>query len=151
YTVLNRPTKISLLSSYQTLSESWNVSEEEFLLFDTETITPDGEEERILKGRTDDSTFFRENVESIWLGKLETDNLHKNFAYSKIQNNKNLDEITKIGATLTLSTLNLNLYLFQKVKVLFSAKKLTPTHEEQFFKRLSGDWLIIGMEIKFDG
>lgn len=151
YTILNRSTKISLLNSYKTLSKTWNVSEKEFLLFDIETITPDGEKEIILKGRTDDSTFFRENVEAIWLGKLETDNSHKNFAYSKVQNNKNLDEITKIGATLTLSTPNLNLYLFQKVKVLFSAKKLTPTHEEQFFKRLSGDWLIIGMEIKFDG
>jgi len=151
YNINNKSTKVSITNSYKTLSKTWNVNNKEFLLFDIETITPDGKNDIILKGSMEDPTFFNENVEAIWLGKLETDNSHLNFNYSTIQNSRNLDEITKIGATLTLSSPNLNLYLFQKVKVLFSAKKLTPTHEEQFFKRLSGDWLIIGMEIKFDG
>ena len=150
FNIVNKSTKISIMNSYKKLSKSWNSLDKEFLLFDVESISPSGEKEIILKGRPDDTLFFKENVDGVWLGKQDKDNCHLNFNYSTLQNSINLDEIAKIGASLTLSTPNLNLYQYQKVKILFSVDKLTPTHEEQFFKRLSGDWLIVGIDFRYD-
>jgi len=149
YKILNNSTRISIFNSYRTRSESWNYAEKEFNQFDIETITPEGDDVILLKGRPEDSLFFRENSNTIWTGKGDTDNTHPNYNYSTLQNKLNLDELSKIGATLTLSTANLNLYLFQKIKVIFSVKKQTPTNEEQFMVRLSGDWMIVGIELRY--
>lgn len=149
YSILNNSTKISIFNSYRTRSQSWNYVEKEVCQFDIETITPDGKDLILLKGRSDDSFFFRENVDRVWLGKRDSDNSHVNYNYSELQNRLNLEELAKIGARLTLPTPNLNLYLFQKVKVIFSVKKLTPTNEEQFMPRLTGDWLIVGIELNY--
>lgn len=149
FSIINNSTKISIFNSYRTRTQYWNFIEKEVCEFDIETITPEGKDIILLKGRADDTVFFRENVDRVWLGKRDSDNSHVNYNYSELQNKLNLEELGKIGAKLTLASPNLNLYLFQKVKVIFSVKKLTPTNEEQFMARLTGDWLIVGIELNY--
>ena len=50
-----------------------------------------------------------------------------------------------------LSNPNFNLYKFQKVPVIFSVDKQTPSNTDQFLKRLTGDWLISDIEFIYDG
>jgi len=38
----------------------------------------------------------------------------------------------------------------KKITVLFSARKRTPTHKEQFYKRLTGEWLITDIEFLYE-
>lgn len=151
FEIINKSTKISLENSYRVSSKIYNSNQKEFLMFDLETQTSDGDKSIILKGRPTDQSFFKENVDGIWLGKQDTDNSHSNYNYSEIQNRINLDEITKIGAILTLSNPNFNLYKFQKITIIFSVDKQTPSNTDQFLKRITGDWLISDIEFNFNG
>lgn len=151
FEIINRSTKISLDNSYKINSKIYNSNQKEILIFDLESQTSDGEKSIILKGRPDDQSFFKDNVNNIWLGKQDIDNAHLNYNYSEIQNRINLDEITKIAAILTISNPNFNLYKFQKVPVIFSVDKQTPSNTDQFLKRITGDWFITDIEFNYDG
>jgi len=151
FEILNNSTKISLDNAYRINSKIYNSNQKEILIFELESQTSDGEKSIILKGKPDDQSFFKENVNNIWLGKQDIDNVHSNYNYSEIQNRINLDEITKIGAVLTLSNPNFNLNKFQKIPVIFSIDKQTPSNTNQFLKRLTGDWFITDIEFNYDG
>lgn len=151
FELLNKSTKISIDNSYRINSKIYNSNQKEILIFELESQTSEGDKSIILKGRPDDQSFFKENVSNIWLGKQDVDNVHSNYNYSQIQNKINLDEITKIGAVLTLSNPNFNLYRFQKVPVIFSVDKQTPSNTNQFLKRITGDWFVTDIEYNYDG
>lgn len=151
YEIINKSTRVSIQNSYSTKSVSYNSLNKEILQFDVRSMTSDGKKTILLKGNpNDNSDFFKENINHIWLGKEDFDNSHKNYNYSKLQNRINLNEISKIGSVLTIPSPNFNLYKFQKITVLFSARKRTPTHKEQFYKRLTGEWLITDIEFLYE-
>ncbi len=151
FEIINKSTKISLENAYRINSKIYNSNQKEFLMFDLETQTSDGDKSIILKGKPTDQSFFKENTDGIWLGKQDTDNSHSNYNYSEIQNRINLDEMTKIGAILTIPNPNFNLYKFQKIPIIFSVDKQTPSNTDQLLKRITGDWLISDIEFNFDG
>ncbi len=152
YEIINKSTRVSIENSYRTKSVSYNLLDKEILQFNVMSITSNGKKTILLKGNpSDDSDFFNENSSHVWLGKEDFDNSHKNYNYSKIQNKINLNEISKVGSVLTITSPNFNLYKFQKITVIFSARKKTPTHQEQFFKRLTGEWLITDIEFLLEG
>lgn len=156
YEISNKSTEVSLKKAYMTRSKYYNNLTKELLVFDMDASTSDGSKSIILKARPGDDKFFKDNVTSVWLGKQDifsddgSGNVHKNYNYSIVQNRQNLDNITKISCKITLPTPNFNLYIYQKTPLIFSVKKKTPTHQEQFFKRLSGDWLITNIDYGFD-
>ncbi len=157
YEIINKSTKVSLQKAYLNRSKIYDSNKKELLIFDIDSLTSDGNKSIIMKGGPGDDKFFEDNVTSIWLGKQDmfsddgSGNSHKNYNYSFVQNKQNLDDITKIAAKLTFTNPNLNLYKYQKIPVLFSSQKRSPTHEEQFYKRLSGNWIITDIEYNFDG
>jgi len=156
FDIVNKSTKISLEKAYRTRTKYYDSIKKELLIFDVESQTSDGSKSIILKGAVNDEKFFEENTNNIYVGKFDLfddgkGNVHKNFNYSIPQNRQNLDDITKVSCVLKLPSNNFNLYVYQKIPIYFSPQKQTPTIQNEFYKRISGDWLITSIEFDYDG
>ncbi len=154
FEIVNKSTKVSLQKSYRTRSKYYDIINKELLIFDVESQTSDGSKSIILKSRPNDDKFFQENTNNVYLGKLDMfnegeGNMHKNYNYSIPQNRQNLDDITKVSAKLVLPNLNFNLYVYQKIQIFFTPHRQSST-EDPVYKRISGDWLITGIEFNYD-
>jgi hypothetical protein len=156
YEIINKSTKVSLEKSYRSRSKFYDSVKKELLVFDIESQTSDGSKTLILKGKPNDSTFFKENISTIWIGKQDfydegSGNVHKNYNYAIPQNRQNLDDLTKISCKITLPNCNYNLYLFQKILVAFTDIKPSPVNDQKFLKRFTGEWLITNIDFNYDG
>jgi hypothetical protein len=146
YKILNRSTKISINRGYTTEIRFYDRGEKGNLKFKVEPLTDKSGSKIQLRGQPKDNSFKNENLDYQWGGKLDSDNTHKNWLYSKVQNERNLFDLEKVGLELELPNPNFNLYRFQKVSVGISNQSATFT-QNHFNQRLSGEWLI--SEIKF--
>lgn len=151
YQVINRSTQISLNNAYITKNKYYNSLDKELLIFDTDSITPDGGKKIIMKGKPNDEEFYKENVNNIWTGKLDSENMHKNFNYSQVQNKINIRELNKIQIELHLPNANYNLYIYQKLYLALLADKPGVNHTTLHYKRLSGNWMITDIRYTFNG
>jgi hypothetical protein len=52
---------------------------------------------------------------------------------------------------MTLPSLNFNLYIFQKIPIIFQPQKTTPGTPNNVLKRLTGDWLITSIDFIYNG
>jgi predicted chitinase/LAS superfamily LD-carboxypeptidase LdcB len=155
YSVINQSTKLSIKKSYTTKTKFYDTSNKEILIFEIDALTSNGEKSVILKGKPGDSDIFKRNKNGVWMGKIEPydeglGNMHKNFNYTQIQNKENLNEISKIILNVSLPVPNYNLYKYQKITVyiLFDKPSLFGSLKHE---RLTGDWLIVDINIIFDG
>lgn len=146
YKILNNSTSVSLEKGYLNISKYYDSFKKEYLIFDIDSITSEGNTSIIMKGSPQDETFYKENVNSTYIGKLDPDNAHINYNYSYVHNSQNIDDLQKIGIKLTLPNPNYNLYRFQKVVLLITNQGKTPSANIKN-DRISGDWFIT--EIKF--
>jgi len=157
YIVTNKSTQISLNKAYLTKTKFYDSKSKELLIFDVDSITSEGDKTMILKGKPGEEDFFKDNVTNVWIGKLDkfeddgSGNAHSNFNYSLIQNEINIDEISKISIEITLPSPNYNLYIYQKVYLALLNQKPGANQESLRYKRLTGDWLITSIGIYFDG
>lgn len=157
YVVTNKSTQVSLNKAYLTKTKFYNSSAKELLIFDVDSITSEGDKTIILKGKPGDEDFFKQNVNNIWVGKLDkfeedgSGNSHLNFNYSLIQNQINIDEISKISIDITLPYPNFNLYIFQKVYLALINQKPGLFHKSLRYKRLTGNWMTTAISFIFDG
>jgi len=147
YKILNKSTSISISKGYKTVIKYYNNISKEYLPFTLDSITDDAKSKIILKGTPKDSSFANENLDYIYKGKLDPDNMHINYAYAQIHNDRNLVDLEKIGLEIEMQTPNFNIYKFQKILVLISnqAPNVQEGHTNQ---RLSGEWLIIDIKYK---
>lgn len=92
----------------------------------SEALTTPGAEENyiLLKGRKgDDGTLFdyREWSKASWLGKQSLTsnqgNVHENYAFSKILNHQNLEELKKTNLFIDLIGMNFYIYKYQRIPV----------------------------------
>jgi len=155
FEVNNKSTKVSIQKAYRTRSKFYDTKSKELLIFDVESQTSDGSKTLILKGAPNDTNFFKENTANIWIGKQDTwnegeGNVHKNYNYAVPQNRQNLDDITKISCKMLLPNLNFNLYVFQKIPIIFQTQRPTPGTPESVLRRLTGDWLITSIDFIYD-
>jgi hypothetical protein len=141
YTTKNNSTKKSLEIGYLTRTRYYDRVTKSFLVFDIDSSTSDGKSSLILKGKQNDSGFFNENIVTKFLGKLDTDNMHKNYNYAYTQNRINLDNLTKIVVDVTLSNPNYCLYKYMKVGIDVINPSATPT-EDLINYRYSGEYII---------
>jgi hypothetical protein len=141
YTTKNNSTKRSLEVGYLTRARYYDRVTKSFLVFDIDSSTSDGKSSLILKGKQGDADFFNENIVTKFLGKLDTDNMHKNYNYAYTQNRINLDNLTKIVVDVTLSNANFCLYKYMKVTIDIINPSATPT-EESINYRYSGEYII---------
>src|SRR5574343_73605 len=148
YKVLNNSTQISLTKGYLNKVKFYDILKKEFLIFDIDSITAQGDKTIILKSSPQDEEFFKENVSTTFTGRIDTDNMHKNYNYSYVQNSQNIDDLKKIGMEIVMPNPNFNFYRYQKVKLLLSNQTSTPS-QSVVIGRLSGDWLIIDIRFLF--
>lgn len=148
--VRNDSTSISLKKGYLSKVKFYEDVNKDFLVFDVDSITSEGTKTVILKGAPQDESYFKDNYSSVWMGKIDMDNSHKNFNYSVVQNRLNLDELVKISIDIELPNPNFNLYKFQKIYISFINTSQTPT-TGLIQERLKGDWLIIDVSFVFSG
>ncbi len=156
FDIINKSTKVSIEKAFRTRTKYYDSIKKELLIFDVESQTSDGSKSIILKGGINDEKYFKDNTSNIYVGKLDMfedgkGNVHKNYNYSISQNRQNLDDITKISCILTLPSNNYNLYVYQKIPIYYSPQKQTPTIQNDFYKRISGDWLITEIEFHNEG
>lgn len=146
YKIINKSTGISIQSGYKSIIKYYNHLSKEYLTFDLDSITDNSNSKIILKGAPKDMSFKNDNLNYIYKGKLDDDNMHINYSYAKVHNDRNLFDLEKIGLEVQMKTPNFNLYKFQKILVLISNQD-KGIQQEYYNQRLSGEWLII--DIKF--
>jgi hypothetical protein len=156
YEIFNKSTKVSIEKSYRSRTKFYDSNKKELLIFDIESQTSDGGKTIILKAKPNDSTFYKENSSSIWMGKQDiydegSGNVHKNYNYSIPQNRQNLDDLTKVSCKIKLPSANFNLYLFQKILLTFADNIPSPVNDQKYLKRFTGDWLITNIDFNYDG
>lgn len=157
YIVYNKSTQVSLNKAYITKTKFYDSNSKELLIFDVDSITSEGDKTIILKGKPGEEDFFSENISNIWVGKLDkfeddgSGNSHSNFNYSLIQNEINIDELSKISIVITLPTPNYNLYIYQKVYLSLINQKPGINHTTMRYKRLTGNWLVTSINYIFEG
>jgi hypothetical protein len=150
FTVINNATRISLTKGYLTKLKFYDELQKNFLVFDIDAITSPADEKILLRGAPQDETFFKENINLVYSGRLDMDNVHKNYYYAVVQNKINYMELSKIGIVLELPTPNYNLYKFQKIFLILSNQKTSPSRP-LMNTRLTGQWLISDIAFTFIG
>jgi predicted chitinase len=150
YRIINNSTLVSLREGYYTTVKYYDQLTKDFLVFDVDSITTKGNSKIVLKGAPQDEEFFKQNTNLIYTGKMDSDNTHKNYNYSYVQNMRNIVDLEKICLEINMATPNYNLYRFQKILLLISNQTPTPS-ADMINNRLSGEWMIISISFKFDG
>ena len=131
------------------------------VLLDTISTKGDKSDKIVMKGQPNDNNYGLDQEKNYFLGKNDTDNSHSNYLYAEQLNLHNIEFLQKIRMNVVLKNLNFGLYRFQPIKIeLYKLKELdadpnpVTTADVQQAKnkdkyklneRLSGDWLIIGI------
>ena len=142
FSARNDSTKKSIKDGSFTVTKTYDRINKMFQVFNVDSTTSDGSESIILKGGDNDSKYFKENAKHKFVGKLDTDNVHKNYNYSITQNRINLDTLNKIVLNVKIPNANYNLYKFQKVNVIITNDTETPSQTSKYNYRYSGDYII---------
>lgn len=120
-----------------------------------DTITDQNTDKIIFK-----SLNPKENIRKYNMGKQDHDNVHDNFLISKKQNDNNIDFLHVVKMNIILQSSNMNLYRMQYVElVLYELETIvnsmgTDTNKTDSYRineRLSGSWLITGINYIYDG
>jgi hypothetical protein len=166
YTIDNTTTNINLIYGYSHYIEQFNKSDNKFNSFLLDSISETGQDKKIvMKGQPGDKNgLYTEHVQRTWTGKIDLDNVHKNYNYADIQNRNNLKFIQKLKMTIRLNKVNYNLYRFQKVNVeLYNLANMGDTqknnqnlenektndYDDKIINKLSGEWLITAIRFNF--
>ena len=149
YRIINNSTQVSLTSGYKNIIKYYDELQKDFLIFNIDSLTSQTGNNIILKSAPQDNNFYDLNINTYYLGKFDSDNVHKNFNFAFAQNDKNLFDLQKIVLEINMKNPNYAIYKYQKIKLFIS--NLTPTPTANLFNnRLSGDWLITDIEFTFE-
>jgi hypothetical protein len=136
------------------------------LLIDTISTAGSDKSAIVLKQRNDDVNT-PENIQQkkkYFMGKVDTDNAHKNILYAQKQNENNILSLQKVKMNVVMPNPNFSLYRFQPVDLVLydltdmETKKGKDDHsvdqvyanENKINNRLSGKWLITGINWVMD-
>ena len=138
----NNSSTINLTEGIRTKTKFYDKVKKMFLIFDVDGTTSDGSKSLILKGDENDKKSFDNSILTSYSGKIDTDNVHKNYNYSKTQNRKNLRELEKIKLDVELSNSNYSIYLYQKIDVKFINPVASAINQDQINWRKSGEYIV---------
>lgn len=150
FKIRNDSMKKSLKEGYLTINKSYDRINKQFLIFNVDSTTSDGNENIILKGGSDEN-FYKNNIKTVFTGKLDSDNTHKNYNYAKTQNKINIVNLNKVCINAKLPNANFNLYKFQKIHVDIINDTTTPTETKDINYRYSGEYIIADIEYIWSG
>jgi len=150
YDTKNESMSRAIKNGFISRTRYYDILEKNHLMFNIDSLTDDGDDVILLRGKSNDEEYYKKNVSNSYLGKIDTDNVHKNYAYSLVQNKLNLSNITKISMDLNLPNLNWSIYRYQKIRINMVPNSSTPVKDDVMWK-LTGEWLIIGLNYLWKG
>lgn len=123
YSLKNQSGKAVRANGYKrTLNYFENDSEDKLVSFEIEPLTSDRlkDIEEPLKGRRGEERYKHE-VKNKYMGRVDVDlntsNTHLNYAYARIHNKQNMDELRKLVLEVELGGYNPSLHRYQKIPV----------------------------------
>lgn len=135
------------------------------ILLDTISSKGDNSDKIVLKGQPQNNNYGIDQQKNYFLGKIDTDNSHKNYLYAEQSNMHNIKFIQNISMTVILRNINFHLYRFQQVRInIYKLKQLgsdvnpvtsadiessKDVDKYKLNERLSGDWLIVGINYTY--
>jgi len=177
YDLLNRSTAINLEIGYLYYMSYFDTDGNTLYKLILDNISTPGKDNNsiVMKGGIGEiSEMQKYSADGEYIGKIDTDNVHKYFLYSLKHNENNLKFLQKVKLKITINKANFNLYRFQKIKVNFyktsqideddvTVQKTIPvsekdvnekagviSEEDKLNQRLSGDWLITSINYTFN-
>jgi hypothetical protein len=172
FNIVNESTNVNLDIGYFGEIRYYKKIEKEMNIFNTDTISYAGQNNDtiVLKSNSDISTENLNNFGGahVYYGTIDTDNMHENYHYASMQNDRNVSFFQKVKMKIILPQPNFNLYRFQMILVkLYKMQEMDTKerhtnlndiegnagkniYEDKLNKRLSGDWMITGINYKYD-
>jgi len=131
----------------------YNKTNNSSLKYQLDTISNTNNDENPLK-----SLDKLTNTRRYYMGKLDEDNAHKNFLYTKKQNENNIKFLQKIKMNIIFNNANMSLYRFQYIElIIYELKNINEnlikevkTDSYKINEKLSGSWLITGISYVFE-
>jgi len=156
FSLINESTEINYEIGYNPYITYYMSKEKNMnsLLLDTISNKGKNNNNIVIKGQPDDDNYNKNQKKNYFMGKIDTDNMHENYLYAELLNINNLKFLQKIRLKVILRIPNFQLVRFQLIKLnLYKTKELdddlNPSNDDRenrkLNKRLSGDWLIIGI------
>lgn len=153
----NNSTDKTTFSGTKTVIKYYDEKTKSFLQFDIDSQKTNSENIEVLEGKTHEHD--EENVIYEYRGKIDTDNVHKNYHYAIELNKRNYKNLSNVSINMELPQPNFNVYLYQKIRLDFikqnpkmeddsDKEKSTPKIVNQ---RLSGEWIITNITYSFNG
>lgn len=147
----NASTKQSITKGQFSIAKFYDTFTKSFLIFNIDSLTSEGDKTVILKGAPSDTKELESNYRTQFQGRVDLENVHKNYLYAKIQNKVNFDNLARITVELEIPNPNFNLYRFQKIEIIFVNQKPGPTNEDVINTRISGEWMILEIIYNWSG
>ena len=141
--IMNNSTAKSIQSGQRTITKYYDTAAKSFLIFDIESQTSDDPNKVILKGKQGE---LEESYTTNFGGKIDTQNVHVNYAYARDLNGRNLNEMNKISVSLELPTINYNLYKYQKINLKFINEAGSAADPNLTQERITGNWIILDIK-----
>jgi hypothetical protein len=146
YNIINNSTSISIQEGYLKTVFYYDNQKKEKLIFELDTLVDNTISKNLVNLKSPgDKGFYKSNFTQEYIGKLDVDNMHKNYNYADFLNNRNLQELEKITIIATLPVPNFSLYVFQKISVLF-INEVRDIFNEIYNERLTGYYLITNIK-----
>ena len=166
YNLMNDSTDVNFRLGYNPQIIYYDNDNKDILNVNLDTISDRGlkSDQIVMKGQPDDNNYLKDQEKNYYIGKVDSDNVHENFIYSILLNEHNLNFLQKIKMNVVLKNINYQLYRFQKVKIEIykllelddelrpisvERAKNTNTDRYKLNERLSGEWLITGINYTF--
>jgi hypothetical protein len=117
YTVIQDSTKINIEIGYRYRYSAYDINEDKLHQYKLDSISESDNNGIILKGNPilGDNILYNKSIKDVWMGKINTDNIHKEYLHSELQNKNNLEFLQKLKIIIKLNKPNYGLYRFQKV------------------------------------
>lgn len=169
FNLINNSTEVNYDLGYKPHIYYYMVKEKNVsnILLDTISTKGDKGDKIVLKGQPQDNNYNLRQEKNYFLGKNDTDNSHSNYLYAEQSNYHNLEFLQKIRMNIILPNLNFQLYRFQPVNIqIYKLRELDSepnavtvddvkssknVDKYKLNERLSGDWLIMGINFTYIG
>jgi hypothetical protein len=151
YNNINDSRYINTLLGYEHDVYFYDKTTNSLIRKDVDTIIDNDIDSNKISLKTLDSIYHRKKS---YDGKIDEDNMHPNYLVAYRQNTENLEFLNKMKISVLLEIPNLFLYRYQHVEVLIydlnnlintNIDKQQKTDSDQINDRLSGSWLITGI------
>jgi hypothetical protein len=177
FSIKNDTTDVNLSMGYKTMARYMDRTNNQYnaVLIDTISTAGPGQDQIIMKDeplgknektrQNEQNELYNNVIGGTYLGKIDQDNMHKNYFYADLQNKNNIEFLKKIKLTVNLKRFNFNFTRYQKVLVeIYHTNSVadpnntdTPqkktdmknTYNLQVNERLSGEWLIVAINYVF--